>query len=397
MISPLPTLAIVLAWLFSLQGTLGAYRWGYQLGFIGLGMLCLLPALGRLVCSTLASNRVSAATACQPRADLVFGLLGLGVTLLLSALSLSLAIAGASRLTIPPGLTLLDPARGIPPHPDDGGKAAVRVAIASDPHFGREGSRPLASDRILDQVRERRPDAFFLLGDTVGSGAGAAEWDLALARLARGLGPVPLCALLGESDAVLNGEGHFRQAFFPPGTHSDSGSPYYFSVAAGPVRFFILNLPWGSESLDRAQKAWLEKTLAATPPDTFKVVLSHSFFRASGHFDEFTRRAWYDHADNLREVAPLLAAGGVDLVVSGHQHHLEYLAGDGLRYALVGAMGGPAAPAPTHVSPARLWFLDGQPGYLELAAWPDRLELDFRAASGAAFYHVAIRREPARP
>ena len=53
-------------------------------------------------------------------------------------------------------------------------------------------------------------------------------------------------------------------------------------------------------------------------------VITHCFFYSSGYVDEETGMAWYDHADMLREVAPLIA-GKADLVISGHNHYMEWI------------------------------------------------------------------------
>jgi hypothetical protein len=311
---------------------------------------------------------------------------------LLVAFFLAIALHGSGPLEIPSGLRLIEPAAGLSPHP---GEPAIRVAIDSDPLFDEPGHDRTVSDRIMATVQRGAYDGFFLLGDAVNYGLTASGWNLALARLSAGLGPVPLRALFGHHDSQFNGQEHYRQAFFPVGMKSDSGSPFYYTVEAGPVRFFFLNLIWGEDSFDPAQRRWLERALDATPPGVFKVVLSHSFLRSSGYVDPLSFQPWYDNADLLQEVSPLLAAHGVDLVVSGHNHYQEYLVADGLRYAVIGTMGAHPDPSPDYVSPARVWFDQQRGAWLELAAFSDRLVLAFRDPDGGLLYHTTITKTPA--
>jgi predicted phosphodiesterase len=386
----LPPLAggLLLVWTLGRQGSLGAFFWGYSLPFILVGLVALLPLLVRLAWALAA--RLAGAGDGGPLAGRVCGLLGGLALAAIVALGAVLVGGGASRLEIPAGLRLLEPAAGLA----GGVPGQIRVAISSDPHFDRDASDHSGTERLLGSVRAAGYDAFFLLGDSVDTGLLASGWNRALPILAAGLGPVPLRALLGNHDAIVNGEGHFRQAFFPEGMKSDSGSPFYYSIDAGPVRFFVLNLPWGSEAFDAAQRQWLESALAATPPGVFKVALSHCFFRSSGYVDPDSGLDWFDHAGTLRDVAPILARHGVDLVVSGHNHYLEYLEGDGLHYAVVGAMGGPSDSQPSHMSPASRWFRRGVTGFLDLGASAGQLDIVFRDAGGAELHRAVLKHNP---
>ncbi len=229
-----------------------------------------------------------------------------------------------------------------------------------------------------------------MLGDLTELGMNAAEWREQIADLERLVPEVPLRPLLGNHDAIAGGEHNFRRAFFPAGMRSDSGSPYHYSVRAENAVFVVLNLPWGTENFDRAQSEWLERTLAGIPPGKARVVLSHSYFHASGYDDPRTGVPWYDHPENLKTVAPILERHGVDLVVSGHNHYMEYLEHAGISYVVVGAMGGVPDPEPTYRSPASLWLRQGGYGRLDLSIDDATIELLFLDESGEALYRRSI-------
>ena len=218
----------------------------------------------------------------------------------------------------------------------------------------------------------------------------ASGWSRARDWLRAGLGAMPVLPVLGNHDAILNASGHLRDAFFPNGMHNDSGSPFYYSIEAGPLRFIVINLLWGTEDFDQKQRAWFENCLAGVPPGIQIVVLSHCFLYSSGHFNRPTGQAWYDKADTIRDIAPLLERYRVTLSVAGHNHYMEFLRHAGVSYAVIGAMGGKPDPIPTYISPASVWQRTGSFGYLDLAAWPDRLELRFIDQGGTILHQETI-------
>ena len=107
---------------------------------------------------------------------------------------------------------------------------------------------------------------------------------------------------------------------------------------------------------------------------------------------------WFDSAALIRELAPILENGGVDLVVSGHNHFMEYLeapgtggsaAGDpATAYAIVGTMGGKMDPERTHVSASSKWYLANRTGFLDVDLSGSRMKLTFRDETGKPLHEV---------
>jgi hypothetical protein len=380
-------IAALLFWLLSVPGTRGLYRWGYAapfLAFMGLGIFALALALGLAAIERSRTATGGAFKALRLFSRLVSGLalfagLGLGAFLLSNAYG---PLASAElRPTLPdPSLGLAHPAGRL-----------LRVALSSDPHVDRDISNHAARAAILRQAQSEYErgelDAFFILGDFVEQGFLADGWARTLAEL-RELAPsLPFYALLGNHDAMLGGYRRWLAAMAP--LNYARHSPYMWRLDAGRIHFLAIDLPWGPEDFSRREKSWLETQLAGIAPEDITIVLSHSFFYSSGYVDESTGKAWYDHEDNLRLVAPLLA-GRADLVVSGHNHYMEWIEAEGTSWAVVGAMGGKPDPEPSYRSPGSLWFARERYGRLVLEELPEGLRCAFESHDGEPLFERII-------
>ncbi|MFZ5860924.1 MAG: metallophosphoesterase family protein [Spirochaetota bacterium] len=266
----------------------------------------------------------------------------------------------------------------------------LRLSFSSDPHWGADTSNAQARTQILESIAQRKPDAFFMLGDTVETGNSATQWNFALSDLEALIPHVPVRPLLGNHDALFGGQYLYRKAFFPKGFSSDSGSPYYWSIDAGAATIVAVDLPWGTENFGARQRAWLEKTLAAADPHKPLIVLSHSYFYASGYDDPDFGSPWYDHYQNIPALVPLFEKYGVDLVISGHNHYQELLAHNGIAYAIVGSMGGIPDPQPSYRSPWSQWLAVSAFGWLDVEVLPGRLVLVFRDERGAERHRAEL-------
>ena len=380
-------------WIFSFQGTKGLPAWGAGWGtnFKAVGMLGVLPLIIALIGLIWLKRPESK--------------LGMGISIASIALA-GLVVVGAvigigeislmSRaLTRPlPQLNLVDPGKGIAPRgpADAEGNPVLRLALSSDPHWGAKTSNPAARASILKSIDAESParDAFFLLGDNVELGMNESYWREEAADLKANLVNTPARPILGNHDGLINGQYHFVKYFFPDKFTTDSGSRFYYSIDAGPARIFVIDLLWGPEEFDAAQKAWFEKALAATPRDKQIIVLSHCFVAASGYVEAETGKAWYDHAENLALIAPILEKYHVSLMVSGHNHFMEYLERNGVSYAIVGAMGGKPDPKRVYVSPSSKWYLSDAFGYLDLDVSAKGIALSFRDSEGKSLYEAQV-------
>ncbi|MCX7026532.1 MAG: metallophosphoesterase [Spirochaetes bacterium] len=272
-------------------------------------------------------------------------------------------------------------------------KPSLRISISSDPHWGVESSDASARSEILASISEHKPDVFFMLGDTVETGSQVGEWNSALTDLEALLPKTPLRPLLGNHDALFGGQYLFKKAFFPKGLSSDSGSPYYYSIVDPAATFIVLDLPWGTEEFKGAQKSWLMAALKKANRAKPIVVLSHSYFYASGYDDPGLDKPWYDHYQDIPAIVPILREYGVSLVVSGHNHYQEFLQKDGVSYAVIGAMGGIPDPAPAHLSLASKWLAVSTFGRLDVDFYEGRMVLSFRDAAGTLLHEETIAQQ----
>ena len=258
----------------------------------------------------------------------------------------------------------------------------LRLSFSSDPHWGAETANESARVSILQELANRRPDAFFMLGDTVETGNSSTQWNFALSDLEALSPDIALRPIMGNHDALFGGQYLYKKAFWPKNFTSDSGSPYYWSINSGPATIVAIDLPWGTEMFSARQKAWLEKTLAAADPRKPLIVISHSYFYASGYEDPDFGTPWYDHYQNIPALVPLFEKYGVDLVVSGHNHYQELLSHNGVTYAIVGSMGGIPDPEPSYRSPCSQWIEVGGYGWLDVEVLSRQLTLTFRSETG---------------
>jgi len=394
------------AYHYSLEGSKGLYVWNRTGMFRMLILMGFVPASIALLSFPLEKLKNKGAAR-------AFRGLAISLSLLVTLASIGifgLLVAGPRLGTLEPArLELINPAEGLAPRQSfeatflsgdpsstqATGQATTAVAasansklpllrfsFSSDPHWGVDTADESARTNILSGIAERKPDAFFMLGDTVETGSSATQWNFALSDLEAIIPKVPLRPLMGNHDALLGGQYLFRKAFFPSTLKSDSGSPYYYSIDAKAAKIIVLDLPWGTENFGHRQKAWLESVLKEADKTKPIIVLSHSFFYASGYIDPELDKPWYDHYQNIPAITPLLEQYGVDLVISGHNHYEEYLEHNGVRYAIIGAMGGKSDPAPSYISPASKWIAVGIHGRLDVDILPAEVILSFRNETG---------------
>ena len=373
----------LLLWLYKLQGGPGLFRWGTSQAFFWAWGSAVFPVLLALA---------GFLPWFSPAIQRALSLSGAGIGLFISA-SFALLFWNWRRLiqrpwdpTRRPVLLNLEQGVKLPADSDP----IWRLVFSSDPHFSSSLSDAGSGMSFLRWAQKSQVQAAAVLGDFVDDGLHG--WRFVTGLLADGLGRVPFLPVLGNHDALLGGTQLFLRAF--PRGKTNSGSPWYFSwdLSWGKqplVRFFVLHLLWGTETFDKAQRSWLEKALEATPPGVVKIALSHCFFAASGSMEP-RGRAWYDHPETLSEVAPLLEKNGVSLVITGHSHALEELERQGVRYAVVGGLGGRLAAEPSYISPFSLWRGFGVFGGLELKGVGKSIDLVFRDALGRELHSSSL-------
>ena len=76
--------------------------------------------------------------------------------------------------------------------------------------------------------------------------------------------------------------------------------------------------------------------------------------------------SWWDRQEMIDEFEPLFIANDVDMVFSGHNHHLEVLNVSGICYNIIGGLGGHLDSMRDQAGTGSLWYQQGQYGFADV-------------------------------
>ncbi len=147
------------------------------------------------------------------------------------------------------------------------------------------------------------------------------------------------------------------------GVIGEEGS--FYSVVQGPVEIFIIDssTPQVTGAAGSEQIAWLKGALAASTAPWKVAALHHPPYSSGGHGSDMAVR---------EALEPLFVGYGVDLVLTGHDHHYERTVPlDGVTYVVSGAgskLRGTSTSDFTAVAENRLQFMVAE-------ATPDAIRL----------------------
>lgn len=257
---------------------------------------------------------------------------------------------------------------------------SLHFAVASDAHFGSSTSRDDLTTQMLAEISNTANDfdMFFFLGDLVEYGFQNNQWQQAFEALSPATSVIPIRFAVGNHDTLFSGLNNYKSYCYPATMELQTGSRLWYRIDIGKVHFLILDLEWSAESFTSAQATWLEAQLGSIPADDWKIVMSHGFYYASGL--EMDGWKWYDNPETIALLAPLFEQYKVDLVFSGHDHHLELLQNSRVIYAICGAFGGSPDPERTYTSPSSLWYLSGEYGFVDITLSGNQCNLIFRSS-----------------
>lgn len=381
-----------LLWVFLQDGTIGTYRWGYG------APILILSALGALPLVLVLTIKLIFKKKAFPKAGRVLiyaiSILSLLIILVVGLFVLGNAYGPAVRTDARP--VILDPDNGISVSQNRN----ERIFVSSDPHVDRDVSAHEERRAILSMAQKEysadKLDAFFVLGDYVEYGLFASGWKKAVTEFGTYAPDVPFVCLMGNHDSIIGGRTRWSHAFGPPsGKPKNALSTSSFRIDAGKLHFISLDCFWDADVFGKREQDWLVKQLASIPEDHFTIVLSHAFFYSSGYIDKGTGKPWYDNKDMITKIAPFLE-GKADLVVSGHNHYMEWLKTSGTAWAIIGAMGGIPDPEPFYYSPYSEWQSYGIFGYLELELTEAGLLCTFRRHDGKELYNNLVKPKSSR-
>jgi predicted phosphodiesterase len=210
----------------------------------------------------------------------------------------------------------------------------IRIAAMADNQFGM-----LTYSSLLRQIKKfpKRNQPHFLLhaGDAVQNYPSLRQWqtDFAAPLSIHSLSQThPLIYAHGNHDYDSLGEYIYTRT---------SDDPWFaFSMAKRAVRFIVLdsNVDW--EMQDR----WLQDEIKSPSfqEAQFRIVVVH----VPPFLEYWDPEAWFQLKESewgafiKDRYVPLFEQGGVDLVISGHQHNYERGERNGIHYAIIGGAGG---------------------------------------------------------
>ncbi|MGB4453482.1 MAG: metallophosphoesterase, partial [Coprothermobacter proteolyticus] len=264
----------------------------------------------------------------------------------------------------------------------------VTFAVASDFHYGGSDANSNERTQILRNISEDpNVNLFFMNGDIVDLGMVNSYWSEFFSDVSENM-TKPVALVLGNHDTLIGGLYHFRNYFYPEEVKVESGNELYHRIDVGNVHFLVLEVLWGSEEFTSEQKQWLEAQLSSIPQEDWVIAISHCFYYSSGDIE--TGRVWSDHEDTTRLISPLFEKYNVDLVISGHNHHMELLEKDGVTYVLEGVAGG-GVPGPRPIkSEYSKWLYGDSRGYLEVTVKHSEAQLFFKNVDGEVIQQFTV-------
>ena len=211
--------------------------------------------------------------------------------------------------------------------PPTGPASPTRVWVLGDP--GSKGSGQLAvRDAFHTFNANRAVDLWLMLGDNAYPDGTDADYQKALFEVyPETLRTSPLWPALGNHD------GHSANSITQSGTYYDiftlptrgqaggvaSGTEAYYSFDYANIHFVCLDSHDSDRAPNGAMAQWLKADLAATTRDWIIAFFHHPPYSKGTHDSDREGRL----VDMRQNFLPILEAGGVDVVLTGHSHVYE--------------------------------------------------------------------------
>ena len=210
--------------------------------------------------------------------------------------------------------------------PATGAPARATIWVLGDPGGGNTAVRNVR-DRFLSW-NGGQPDLVLMLGDNAYLDGTDAEFQTKLFDIFPStLRQVTLWPTFGNHDAVSSTAstetGPYFDAFSLPRNGEAggiaSGTEAYYAFDYGDIHFIVMDSQGSPRHLGGPMMSWLAADLAANQ-SRFTIAYWHHPPYSKGSHDSDTSPAETTFRENA---LPILEAGGVDLVLSGHSHSYE--------------------------------------------------------------------------
>ena len=211
--------------------------------------------------------------------------------------------------------------------PPTGPASPTRVWVLGDP--GTKGATQLAvRDAYTKFAGDRTADLCLLLGDNAYPDGTDADYQKAIFEVyPEMLRTTPLWSTLGNHDGhsanSITQSGPYYDIFtFPTRAQAGgvaSGTEAYYSIDNANIHFVCLDSHDTPRTPDGAMAQWLKADLAATTRDWIVAFFHHPTYTKGTHDSDREGRL----VDMRQNFLPILEAGGVDLILTGHSHVYE--------------------------------------------------------------------------
>jgi UDP-2,3-diacylglucosamine pyrophosphatase LpxH len=263
----------------------------------------------------------------------------------------------------------------------------LKFGFSTDAHFIRDVSNNTASRHMLSYMRNsvNNFDFFLCGGDITEFGFLDNDWTRALNVMSPYTTCLPSSFVVGNHETILNGIQKYKNYIYPDKVIEADGDQqlYRHLNFHDTIHIFILDLEWGIETYTAAQKAWFEAELATVDIDDWLIIVSHCMFYSSGLVN-LAGTNWNDQPDMINTFEDLFIDKDVDIVFSGHNHHMEVLNVSSIVYNVCGGFGGIPDDPRDAVGTGSLWYLPGQLGFVECEISGNIATLTYRTPEGAA-------------
>jgi acid phosphatase type 7 len=270
---------------------------------------------------------------------------------------------------------------------------ALHFAFGSDAHYGAGDNEPDLTAKMLKQIADPANsfNMFFYGGDLVEYGFSPNQWGEAFRAFADASSTIPMRYVIGNHESLFTGSSLSKKLLYPPLMELQTGSPLWYRIDIGNMHFLCLDIEWSAESYTRAQADWLEAQLSAIPAGDWKIVVNHGFYYSSGSLVDGWK--WYDNRETIDPITPLFEKYHVNLVLSGHNHQMEWLQFHGVSYAICGAFGGEPDGMRTYTSPQSIWYKNGATGFLDITIENNNAAVIFRSPEGDEINSFSIEKQ----
>ncbi len=201
--------------------------------------------------------------------------------------------------------------------------------------YGDDRSDPVAHAAIVKAMTAVPSDFLVHTGDMVESGSSDPDWQSFFDLEAPLLRTRPIFGAVGNHEVHGDADGSHFARFFGEPLEPGGPSRLYGTARVGALRLFWLDEPRAWDSGE--ERAWLEGALAradAEPGLIWRIVVAHHGPWSSGPHGPDERLV-------SAHVPELLAAHGVQLFLSGHDHLYERGEGGPIKYVVTGGAGAP--------------------------------------------------------